>query len=177
MSAEPAPLRRLVAVDADSGEVVNPEVARLQERVADLEQALRDAEVELRAKRAQITRLKRDKAEERSHYSRRDDVRRVHKYWNRRLGHKQGLTADRFDAIKDRLEETELRIVDGRAEKVHIWEFPEDFKRAIDGAWFDPATKVQRNGKIKKFDDLELIFRDGSHMQSFIERAPEWQGG
>jgi hypothetical protein len=174
MSAEPAPLRRLAPVDLDTGEVVHPEIARLQEEIHYLKQALEGANADLVTKRAQITRLKKDKAEERTKYHRRADVVRIHKYWQRRLGNKQGLTADRFDAIKGQLEETELRIVEGKAEKVPVWEFPEDFKKAIDGAWFDPHTKPMRNGRIQKFNDLELIFRDGSHMRSFTERAPDW---
>jgi hypothetical protein len=172
VSAEPAPIRRLAPVDLDTGEIVNPEIARLQDRIAELEGALRDANADLVSKRAQITRLKKDKAEERTRYSRRADVARVHRYWQKRLGVKQGLTADRFDAIRDRLEETELRIVDGKAEKVAIWEFPEDFKRAVDGAWFDPFITVMKNGRKKYHDDLALIFRDGKTMQSFIDRAP-----
>lgn len=169
------PLRRLVAVDADSGEVINPEVVRLQEQVEALQAALKEAEADLVTKRSQITRLKRDKAEERTKYPRREDVVRVHAYWQKRLGTKKALTADRFDAIKGMLEETRLEIVDQRAQKVHAFEFPEDFKAAIDGAWFDPFTKQMKNGKVQKFDDLALIFRDGKTMQSFIDRAPEFK--
>jgi hypothetical protein len=172
MSAEPAPLRRLTVVDKDSGEVVDPEIAALQARIATLEAGIVDLQKELSVKLATITRLKKDKIQERFNYARAEDVRRVHDYWNRRLGHEQALTADRFDAVRGRLEETNLAVVDGKARKVPVFKFPEDFKRAIDGAWFDPMTKVQRNGKIKKYDDLELIFRDASHMRDFIERAP-----
>lgn len=175
MSAEPAPLRRLAAVDLNSGEVVDPEVVRLQERIANLEQALREAEADLVTKRAMVTRLKRDKAEERTKYDRRGDVVKVHQYWQRRLGTKKALTADRFDAIKGMLEETRLEIVDQRAQKVFAFEFPADFKRAVDGAWFDPFSKVMKNGRTQKFDDLALIFRDAKTMQSFIDRAPDFE--
>jgi hypothetical protein len=156
MSAEPAPLRRLVAVDADTGEAVHPEVAMLQERVASLEQALKEAELELRAKRAQITVLKKNKAEERSNYPRRADVVRVHAYWQARMGHRQALTADRFDAVRAMLE---------------------DFKLAVDGAWFDPFCKPMKNGRVKRFNDLTTIFRDGKSMQYAIERAPSRDNG
>jgi hypothetical protein len=41
MSAEPAPLRRLAPVDLDTGEVVHPEIARLQEEIHNLKQAIK----------------------------------------------------------------------------------------------------------------------------------------
>jgi hypothetical protein len=177
MSAEPAPLRRLVAVDADTGEAVHPEVAMLQERVASLEQALKEAELELRAKRAQITVLKKNKAEERSNYPRRADVVRVHAYWQARMGHRQALTADRFDAVRAMLEETRLELADGKARRVPAFRWPEDFKLAVDGAWFDPFCKPMKNGRVKRFNDLTTIFRDGKSMQYAIERAPSRDNG
>lgn len=170
--AEPVPLRRLVAVDKDSGEVVPPEVARLQEHVAILTDQLKEAEKDLRAKRAIITKLRKDKAEERMCYARRGDVQRVHDYWNRRLGHAQALTADRFDAVRGILDEKRIVVVDGVAVKVDAFEFPEDFKRAVDGAWFDPFITALKNGRSKRHDDLALICRDGKTFQSFIDRAP-----
>jgi hypothetical protein len=173
VSAEPVPLRRLAPVDLDSGEVVDPEIAVLQSRVQSLEEALKDAEKELRVKRAQITKLKKDAVKERLEYERREDVARVHDYWNRRMDHKQALTADRFDAVRGMLEEKRIVLRDGKAVKEPAFEFPEDFKRAIDGGWFDPFVTKMRNGREKRHNDLALIFRDGKTMQSFIDRAPE----
>jgi ribosomal protein S15P/S13E len=171
MSAEPAPLRRLTVVDKDSGEVVDPEVARLQERIAILEQNLRDAEKDLRTKRAQITKLRKDKVRERVEYARRDDVDRIHSYWQRRLGHGKALTADRFDAVRGLLEETHIEVVDGKPVKVDTYELS-DFKAAIDGAWFDPFTTKRKNGTLARHDDLALICRDGKTFEGFIARAP-----
>jgi hypothetical protein len=172
VSAEPAPLRRLAPVDLDTGQVVDPEVAALQNRVESLEATIKDLETDLRVKRGQITKLKKDHAEERWSYGRADDVRRVHSYWQRKLGNKLALTADRFDAVRGMLEERKYEIADGKAKKVPAFRWPEDFIAAIDGAAFDPMVKPMRNGKVQKYDDLELIFRDGSHMDSFIKRAP-----
>jgi ribosomal protein S15P/S13E len=155
MSAEPAPLRRLTVVDKDSGEVVDPEVARLQERIAILEQNLRDAEKDLRTKRAQITKLRKDKVRERLEYARRDDVDRIHSYWQRRLGHGKALTADRFDAVRGLLEETHIEVVDGKPVKVDTYELS-DFKAAIDGAHYDPYCRTLKNGKVTRYDDLSL---------------------
>lgn len=171
MSAEPAPLRRLVAVDQDTGEAVSTEVARLQERISILEQNLRDAEKDLRTKRAQITKLRKDKIAERLEYARRDDVDRVHSYWNRKLGHQRALTADRFDAVRGILEETHIEVVDGKPVKVETYELS-DFKAAIDGAAFDPFTTKRKNGTTHRHDDLSLICRDGKTFEGFIARAP-----
>lgn len=167
-----APLRRLVAVDADSGEVVHPEVAALQERIKSLEDALKEAEKDLRTKRAQITVLKKNKIRERLEYARRDDIVAVHDYWNRRMGHKLSLTADRFDAVRGILEETRIVVVDGKPVKAAAFEFPGDFKAAIDGGWFDPFITPRKNGTENRHNDLALIFRDGKTCQSFIDRAP-----
>jgi hypothetical protein len=172
VSAEPAPLRRLVAVDSDTGEAVSAEVAALQARLASAEETIKDLEKDLRVKRAQLTKRNKDLIKERLEYGRRDDVKRIHSYWQRKLGNSKALTADRFDAVKGMLEERRYEIVDGKAKKIPAFRWPEDFKLAVDGAAFDPMTKPMRNGKVQKFDDLELIFRDGSHMQSFIDRAP-----
>jgi ribosomal protein S15P/S13E len=172
MSAEPIPLRRLAPVDLDTGEKVSPEVAMLQERIASLEEALHEAEKDLRVKRGQLTKLKKDVAKERFAYARAEDVRRIHDYWQRRMGHKQALTGDRFDAVRGILEETRLEISDGKAKKQPAFKFPDDFKAAIDGAWLDPYSVKQKNGRLKKFQDLALICRDGKTFQSFIDRAP-----
>lgn len=172
MSAEPVPLRRLAPVDLDTGEVVDPEVAVLQNRIASLEDALKEAEKDLRAKRSQITKLKKDLVKERFEYERREDVIKVHAYYNRRLGTTRALTADRFDAIRDRLEEVDLAIVDGKATKRPAFKYPDDFKQAIDGAWFDPFSKPMKNGKVQKYDDLATIFKSAKSMKMHMDRAP-----
>lgn len=171
MSAQPAP-RHLVSVDTTSGEVVSAEVAMLYERIASLEAALKEVEAERRVQRGQITKLKKDKAAERVEYKDREKVEKVHQYWNRRLGHNLALTADRFDAVRGMLDERRIVLVDGKAKKVPAFEYPADFKLAVDGAWYDPFQTPMKNGRVKKHDDLALIFRDGKTMQSFIDRAP-----
>jgi hypothetical protein len=42
----------------------------------------------------------------------------------------------------------------------------------VAGAMLDPATKELRNGRVQRFDDLELIFRNLGKARSFHERAP-----
>lgn len=169
---DPAPLRRLVAVDADTGETVSREVQALQDRIASLEEALKEAEKDLRTKRGQITKLKRDMVTERLEYHDREKVVAVHDYWNRRMGHNLALTADRFDAVRGILEERRIVVVDGKARKMPAFEYPAAFKAAVDGGWFDPYTTVRKNGTVHRHNDLALICRDGKTFQSFIDRAP-----
>lgn len=169
---QPAPRRRLVAVDGDTGEVVSPEVVSLHERLASAEQHIHDLEVDLRTKRAMITKLKKDKADERWKYERADDVRRVHAYWQAKLGHKKALTADRFDAVRAMIEETRYEIADGKAKKVPAFRWPEDFKLAVDGAAYDPFCKPMKNQKIQRYDDLATVFKSAKSMQMHIDRAP-----
>lgn len=45
-------------------------------------------------------------------------------------------------------------------------------KRAIDGAAYDPFTKTQKNGKVKRYDGFDLIFRDRAKFEDFCNRAP-----
>jgi len=44
--------------------------------------------------------------------------------------------------------------------------------QAICGATYDPGTKELKNGRLKRYDDFELIFRDKAKMESFAERVP-----
>jgi ribosomal protein S15P/S13E len=170
--SDPAPLRRLAPVDLDTGEVVHPEIAALQERIASLEDALKEAEKDLRVKRGQLTKARKDLVKERLDYARRDDVKAVMDYWNRRMGRDLALTADRFDAIRGLLDETRIRVVDGKARKTPAYEFPADFKRAIDGAWFDAFETKRKNGTVKRHDDITLICRSGAKFEEFMARSP-----
>lgn len=173
MSALPA--RHLHAVPDhvidEHGEVVTPEA--LVEEIEKLRVDLKMAQRDVRAKNRRIAEIERDKAEERKNYERRGDIERIWTYWNRRLGQDKALTADRFDAVRGMLEEEKLVQVEGRkrAQRVPAYEL-EDFKRAIDGAWFDPFITQRRNGTEQRHDDLALICRDGKSFESFIARAP-----
>jgi hypothetical protein len=172
VSAEPAPIRRLAPVDLDTGEIVNREIAALTEKIEVLELSLKDAERENAAKRGQITRLKKDKVKERLEYKDREKVSAVMDYYNRRMGRDQHLTAVCFDAIRGMLEETDLRIVNGKAKRTPTFVYPGDFKRAIDGAWHDAYEVKRKNGTVKRHDGIPLIFRDAEKMREFMLRSP-----
>lgn len=84
-----------------------------------------------------------------------DDVKKLFDYWRDQCGHPNAkLTADRRTKIKARLR-------DGYSEA--------DIRTAINGA--AQAAYVDENGK--RFDDLELICRNGSKLEDFINRADQ----
>jgi uncharacterized phage protein (TIGR02220 family) len=84
-----------------------PEVRQsLRTRAESAENALDEAEKDLRQKRAQINALKKDRDTERKTYGKREQVMDCFNHWVERTGKtKSKLSADRFDAIKARLNE------------------------------------------------------------------------
>ncbi len=127
-------------------------------RIEELEGSLADAERDLRKKRREITALKRDRERERETFEQRDLVVRLFGFWQVRC-HKQRskLTPDRFDALKRALE----------------WGYSaREIAFAIAGAAHDPFVTKDKNGRDVKHQDLELICRDGKHLESFANRAP-----
>jgi hypothetical protein len=83
----------------------------------------------------------------------RDATRDLFAYWQEKCNHPQArLSADRRGKIQARLREERT---------------PEEIRAAIDGA--SRAAYVSDAGD--KFDDIELICRNGSKLESFIGRA------
>lgn len=169
--------RHLRLVDVDSGEwVADTDVAQLQERIEDLEGKLKDAELELRVKRAMITRLKRDMARERVEYERYDDVKRIAVFWWRLVAKSSPkvnpMTPERFDAVRGILDLKTFEL-DERGRRRYAPLHPlEDFEQAIRGAHFDPFVTVRKNGSRKRHDDLALICRDEGRFREFMAKAP-----
>jgi hypothetical protein len=75
-------------------------------------------------------------------------------YWQDRCGHPHA------KPTRDRLAKVQARLREGYT--------PEQIRQAIDGA--SVAPYVDDNGK--RFDDLELVCRNGSKLESFIGRQP-----
>ncbi len=88
-----------------------------------------------------------------------DDVRRVFEHWRTKLGHERAVLDDKrrrkiIAALKSHGLETALRAIDGCAAS--------DFHMGRD----------ERSGG-KRFDDLELILRNASKIESFAALAPK----
>ena len=127
-------------------------------RCREIEVALQLAEKDLRTKRAQIKKLQADADLDRKTYVKRELVERLFDHWREKCRHPRSkLTAERFDAARAMIEK-------GYGEV--------EMLLAIDGAAFDPFTRLRKNQTVERFDDLELIFRDGVHLERFANRAP-----
>lgn len=130
----------------------------IAEHARERDEQLKLAERDLRGKRSLIAKLRRDEDADRRTYEHRAMVEDVHAEWQRECKHPNSkLTAERFDAVRTLIEKGYER---------------EQFARAIAGAAYDPFTKQRRNGSIQRFDDLELVCRDGKHFEDFANRAP-----
>lgn len=163
-------------VDAN-GEVIPRDVARLQDMVVKLQGDLKAAEKDLVTKRRQITELQRDKARERLDHPQRPLIERICVYWWKRcrdsaprVAH---MSADRFDAVAT-LVEMERIVVDADTRKKRKEPFytAEDFKQAIDGAWFDCFETKRKNGSVVRYDDLTLVCRSAAKLEEFMAKAP-----
>lgn len=80
-------------------------------------------------------------------------------YWQERCAHKSAMPT------RDRLAKIRARLNEGYTE--------EQIRTAIDGA----ARAAYVNDAGKRFDDIELICRNGSKLESFIDRANAKPGG
>lgn len=87
-----------------------------------------------------------------------EDARDLFEYWQRACGHPQA------KATRDRIAKVHARLREGYT--------PEQIREAIDGA----ARGAFVNDAGKRFDDLELICRSGSKLESFIGRLAQPNG-
>lgn len=160
---------KLIATD---GEIVTDDCAKchsLRTRAESAENALDEAEKDLRQKRATINALKKDRDTERRTYAKRAEVVECFEHWmewkQRVTGRKPTslLSADRFDNVKARLNE-------GYS--------VEQIKLAIDGAMSHPFVvnaKRSPEGKGDRYDDLELIARRGSNLEKLANIGARWR--
>ena len=129
---------------------------------AEAERTLVQYEKDLRILKAKITKLERDTETECRSDPLWPEAEAVNEWWRLATGHFRCS----FDAEDFKLIQPHLKRVG-----------PVGCLQAICGAAFDPGVKEQKNGRLKKFDDFELIFRDKAKMESFAERVPGEEGG
>jgi uncharacterized membrane-anchored protein YhcB (DUF1043 family) len=148
---QPAPLR---LVD-EHGEIHEgcPNCAALEDQLA-------GAENNVRSMRAQMANLRRElEGEIDRQHEMFPRLVAAFRYWQERCTHPRSqLTPDRMKVALPAL-------------KRH--EDPE-IRQAIRGAEYDPFVTTLKNGRKKRHDSWELIFRNEDTFQSFVERAPEY---
>lgn len=172
---DPGPGLHLVG---GTGEVVEHlEDAKLLARIEKLDGDLKAAEKDLRSKRRMITELQRNKVQERLQYERYKDVERIATYWHKRCrggsARCNPMSPDRFDAVRGLLDQERI-VVDeetGKKRREPMYTL-DQFKAAIDGAFFDCFVTKRKNGSVQRHDDLELIARSSKHFEEFIAKAP-----
>jgi hypothetical protein len=172
---EPRPALHVVG---GTGEVVeHKETADLLAQIEKLKGDLKMAQRDVKAKNRRIMELERDKARERLQYERRADVERIATYWHKKCrgGDKRvnPMAPVRFDAVRGLLDQEQI-VVDeetGKRRREPMYTL-EQFKAAIDGAFFDPFVTTRKNGSQQRHDDLELVCRSSKHFEEFIAKAP-----
>jgi hypothetical protein len=108
---------------------------------------------------AQIREMKRNRDAERRVHPHRSLIEDIHGFWHDVTGRKGKLGAKRFDTVADAI-------------KVEVNDGDDDWKirLAIIGA----AVAPNRSDAGEPFDDLELICRDETKIDSFARRAYLW---
>lgn len=118
-------------------------------------------EKENRLHKAKITKLERDVEMECRSDSLWDEAETIHEWWRLATGHfKTSFDAEDFALIRPHLKRLG----------------PVGCLQAICGAAYEPATRQLKNGREKRFDDFELIFREKAKLESFAERVPGEEG-
>ena len=149
--------RALRIVDAETGELQEhcPNCAAMADQLA-------GAENNVRSMRAQMANLKRELAGELDEEAKEFPAAvALFRYWQERCNHPRAtFTADRMKALLPLM-------------KRHG---PAACREAIRGAAYDPFISTRKNGTKKRHDDFCLIFAGEDKLQSFRERAPEYDG-
>lgn len=145
----------LGVVHPESGEVVS--CPRCQHR----EDVIVQLEKENRLHKAKITKLERDTETECRTDPLWAEAEAIHEWWRLATSHfRASFDAEDFKLIRPHLKRLG----------------PVGCLQAVCGAAYDPSTKELKNGREKRFDDFELVFRDKAKMESFAERVPGEEG-
>ena len=157
MSAEPA--RHLQLVDTATGELVEApaEHSEALALVRKLEVQTRMMERDLAGKRLRIAELEADREAEAEDHELRPQVDAVHACWKAATGKRRPLHFSDVFAIASAIKKMGF----------------DTCLRAVVGAKFDPYTRRQRNGQVKRFNDLETIFKTFGKVSDFASRAPQ----
>lgn len=142
-------------VDPGTGEIVScPQCQTREDVIVQLEK-------ENRLHKAKITKLERDIEVDARKDPLWDEGEGIFQWWALACNHE----GCRFDAEDFYLLKPHLKRVG-----------PVGCLQAVCGAAFDPYVRELKNGKQKRGDDFELIFRSKAKMESFAERVPGEEG-
>lgn len=152
--------RHLHIVDAETGEQLDgcPSCAVLEDK-------LKGAERDLNGWRARYAELHRDKWAQAQASKVWPFAVEVFDYWREKCNHPNcEWDLARFTLVEPFLKRTKY----GKTieERVALC------RRAIDGYAFDCFVTTRRNGSTRRHDGFDLIFRDASHFEEGVNKAP-----
>lgn len=144
---------QLRVVDASTGELLAscPGCAELEDEIAGLNK-------DLRAWRSRYAKLARDAERDAREHRNWAAVAELFDFWRSECKHPRSrLNAERFALAQPYLDKDGAPMC----------------RRAIQGAAFDPFITHRKNGKPKRHDGWDLIFRSREKFEEFCNRAPE----
>lgn len=146
-----SPARHLRVIDADGIELDGcPSCSVKDDHIAGLQR-------DIRGWTARYAELKRDKEADAKKNTLWPAAVELFEYWQSVCKHpRAGWDADRFYLVEPFLKSDGMDLC----------------RRAIDGAAFDPFVTTRRNGSKKRHDGWELVFRDRSKFEEFVNKAP-----
>ena len=116
-------------------------------------------EKDMRILKGRLTRLERDKEAEDRRHKLWDEAEALHTWWLLATGHfRAEFGVDDFRYMLPRLKEKRFG--------------PIGVLHGIAGAAMHPQEKPLRNGRVERFDSIELICRSAAHLERFQDRAP-----
>ena len=146
-----------VVADIETGEVVEATIESLSAEVLYLRDVNGGLERDIRGWAHRYAELKREKDREAREHDAWPLIMQLFDYWRKEVGRKRARwTEDRFWLALPHFEHW------GAA----------NLAAAIAGLAYDPYTKVQKNGKTKKYNDWETLLKSAGALETYMARRP-----
>lgn len=146
--------RQFDLVDRQTGEVFDGCPS-----CADHEDAIRQYEKQIRILNSRITRLERNREDEDRKHKLWPEAEQIYAWWVLSTGHfKAQFSVEDFRHMRPRLKEKDIGAV--------------GLLQAIAGAAYDASERPMANGRIEKYDSIELICREREKTLNFQNRVP-----
>jgi hypothetical protein len=143
----------VIEVDSETGEVVEPTCEGCQRRDDEIAGLQRD----IRGWAYRYRELERDKEADAKAHKHWPTALELHTYWRECCNHPRcEFDADAFYLIEPFIRRSGIEMC----------------KRAIDGAAYDHWVTTRRNGSKKRHDGFDLIFKNRTRFEEFVNRAP-----
>lgn len=137
-----------------------PSYPQALQAIGELELKLRRAQDRISGLDLRIIELQVDREQRALEAPERPQVEVIHKLWKKATGKRRQLHFEDREAIAAAIRKLGFALC----------------IRALAGAKYDPYTRRLRNGTVKRYNDLETIFKSYAKVIDFAERAPkDWK--